>query len=60
MIAPGLDFFVPLLGICCYWDASTMAKRPGLPVPTKATVGLVLSLLFGGGQCLAVAGHLMK
>jgi len=49
-----------LLGFFCKEDlffgdgVSALAKKEGVPVPTKATLGLILTLVFGGMQSLAL------
>jgi len=56
----GWTFLTPFFGICVYIDASRMAKKEQVLVPSKATIGLVLCLLFGAGQGLAVILHCCK
>lgn len=59
-VALGWTVLVPLFGLCYHSEASAKAKEEGIPVPTKATVGLLLCLLFGAVQGLAVIAHLSK
>lgn len=56
----GWTFIVPIFGICGYSDTFSMAKKEQVPVPGKATVGLVLCLLFGAAQGLAVISRFAK
>ena len=50
----GWTVLVPFVGLCFYNEALTLAKNERVPVPGKATTGLILSLLFGIAQGLAV------
>ena len=56
----GWTIIVPLLGICGYSVISEQAKKEQVLVPGKATLGLVLSLLFGAVQGLALIAHFCK
>jgi hypothetical protein len=57
-IVLGWTFITPIIGVCKYCEALHMAKEDAVPTPAKATVGLVLSLLFGIVQGLAVIHRL--
>jgi hypothetical protein len=46
----GWTFIVPFFGVCMYYETAKLAKEESVLVPGKATVGLVLSLLFGIAQ----------
>lgn len=54
----GWTVLVPILGLLCYAEASATARKDGVPVPRKAIVGLILTLLFGGVQTMALIAHL--
>lgn len=56
----GWTFIVPFIGLCQYLGASSMADKEKVRVPTKATTGLILSIVFGACQGLAVISHLCK
>jgi hypothetical protein len=56
----GWTIIVPFLGVVSYLGASTVAEREHVPVPGKATAGLILSLLFGIAQGIAVISHFLK
>ena len=56
----GWTVLVPLIGLFCYLSASDTAKEERVLVPWQGTVGLVLSLLFGGVQGLAMIIHFNK
>jgi hypothetical protein len=59
-IVLGWTVVVPLIGVCAYIDASSMAKKEQMPVPVKATISLVLCLLFGAAQSLWIFAYLLK
>jgi hypothetical protein len=50
----GWTIIVPVSGVLTFNEASDMAKKEQVLVPGKATVGLVLSLLFGVSQGLVL------
>jgi hypothetical protein len=56
----GWTVLVPFFGLCCYLWAYDTAKSERVLVPSKATIGLLLSLLFGAGQGLAMILHFWK
>lgn len=56
----GWTVLVPFVGIAFYSDASVMAEKERIPVPRKAVVGLILSLLFGTIQTIAMIAHLVN
>jgi DNA-directed RNA polymerase subunit RPC12/RpoP len=53
----GWTVMVPLIGLCPYYEASTLARKEGIPIPRRAIVGLILSLLFGTVQTIAMIAH---
>jgi hypothetical protein len=50
----GWTVIVPLITLDRYSSASKLAKEEGVPTPTKATIGLIIALLFGIAQVLTV------
>src|SRR5262249_24825037 len=50
----GWTVLLPLFAVAQYIDTSNAAKKENLPTPSKATTGLVLALLFGSVQVLAL------
>ncbi len=57
-IVLGWTFIVPICCFCSYSETSEVAKKERVPVPGKATTGLILSLLFGVVQGIGVIRHL--
>lgn len=60
----GWTILIPLFGLADFFasDAgvSALAKKEGVSVPTRATFGLILTLVFGGMQSLGVIIALCK
>jgi hypothetical protein len=54
----GWTVLVPLFGLVGYGEASTLARKEGVPIPRRAIVGLILSLLFGTVQTIALVARL--
>jgi hypothetical protein len=50
----GWTVLVSLFSLCYYSDVSSLAKKEGIPVPLRATIGLIFTLVFGGMQTLAL------
>lgn len=59
-IVLGWTVFVPAIGVDRYSDAAKQAKKEDVPVPAKATVGLLLALLFGIVQTLTMARQILR
>ena len=53
----GWTVLVPGYAILCYVYASHLAEKERVPVPRKAIVGLILALLFGAMQTIALIAH---
>jgi hypothetical protein len=53
----GWTVIVPVLGIIYYLGASYLAEKEKVSVPRKALVGIILSLLFGAVQTIALIAH---
>jgi hypothetical protein len=56
----GWTFIIPFIGCAQYLDTSTQAEKENVPVPGKATAGLILCLIFGIAQTIAVISHFVK
>jgi len=56
-IVLGWTILVPLIGFIYYSAVADEAKKENTLVPGKATIGLVLSLLFGVAQGAAMIAH---
>jgi hypothetical protein len=56
----GWTVIVPLIGFCYYWNVTEAAQSESVPVPRKAFVGVILSLLFGAAQTIAMIAHLSQ
>jgi len=56
----GWTFIFPILGVWAYLGTSYIANEEHVPVPGKATAGLILSLLFGIAQGITVIAHFAK
>jgi ribosomal protein S27E len=54
----GWTVFVPVCGLAYFAGASTTAQKEGIPIPRRAIVGLILSLLFGTVQTIALIARL--
>lgn len=59
-IVLGWTIIIPLLSLYQYCEVSSKADKEQLRVPTKARVGLILTLLFGICQGFAVIAHCCK
>jgi DNA-directed RNA polymerase subunit RPC12/RpoP len=55
----GWTFLVPFNCWGWYHDTAETAKTERVPVPGKATIGLVLALLFGGVQTICMVPHVI-
>lgn len=53
-IVLGWTIIVPLIALCVYLETSDLAKKEQVPTPGKSMTGLILALLFGIVQGLAV------
>jgi len=53
-IVLGWTMLVPLFGFMGYGEVSKLAGRETIPIPRRAIVGLILSLLFGIVQTIAL------
>jgi DNA-directed RNA polymerase subunit RPC12/RpoP len=56
----GWTAIVPLLTVFGFLSASEDAKKEKVLIPGNATVGLVLAILFGGVQTLAIISQVSK
>jgi hypothetical protein len=53
----GWTVLIPIASLLCFFaddGASALAKKEGVPVPARATIGLILTLIFGAMQTLAL------
>jgi hypothetical protein len=51
----GWTVLVPICSLCYFCDnVSSLARKEGVPVPVRATIGLILTLTFGAMQTLAI------
>jgi hypothetical protein len=56
----GWTIIVPIICLCIYAATCEQARKEHTPTPTRATVGLILALLFGIVQGLTMIAHLAK
>jgi hypothetical protein len=59
----GWTILMPIASLICFFaedGISALAKKESVPVPVRATIGLILTFVFGGAQTLAVVPHLFK
>ena len=59
-IVLGWTIIVPLATLFAYLHISDIAKKEQVSIPSKATVGLILAILFGCVQGAATIAHLAK
>ena len=57
VVLGGWTVIVPLIGFYSYCCVIEIAKAESVPVPRKAFVGVILSLLFGTVQTITMIAH---